>query len=110
MSEKQSVVGVFNSHEEAEEAVKGLQRSGLDMKRLSIVGRDFRSEEHVVGYYNTGDRMTFWASSAPSGEASGDCCSARPSSGSLGSARSWSVDHSSPRSSGGSRGRPSWVD
>ena len=60
MSEKQSVVGVFNSHEEAEEAVKGLQRSGLDMKRLSIVGRDFHSEEHVVGYYNTGDRMTFW--------------------------------------------------
>jgi len=40
--------------------VKGLQRSGLDMKRLSIVGRDFHSEEHVVGYYNTGDRMTFW--------------------------------------------------
>jgi len=60
LSEKQSVVGVFNSHDEAEEAVKGLQRSGLDMKRLSIVGKDFHSEEHVVGYYNTGDRMAFW--------------------------------------------------
>jgi hypothetical protein len=30
------------------------------MKNLSIVGKDYHSEEHVVGYYNTGDRMAFW--------------------------------------------------
>lgn len=60
MSGNHSAVGVFDSHEEAEEAEEGLQHSGLDMKQLSIVGRNFHSEEHVVGYYNTGDRVAFW--------------------------------------------------
>ena len=27
------------------------------MKKLSVVGKDYHSDEHVVGYYNTGDRM-----------------------------------------------------
>ena len=30
------------------------------MKKLSIVGKDYHSEEHVTGYYNTGDRMKYW--------------------------------------------------
>jgi hypothetical protein len=30
------------------------------MKKLSIVGKDYHTEEHVVGYYNAGDRMKFW--------------------------------------------------
>ena len=30
------------------------------MKKLSIVGKEYHTEEHVVGYYNTGDRMMFW--------------------------------------------------
>ncbi len=41
-------------------AVKELQQSGFDMKKLSIVGRDYHTEENVVGYYNTGDRMQAW--------------------------------------------------
>jgi hypothetical protein len=30
------------------------------MRKLSIVGRDYHTDEHVVGYYNTGDRMKHW--------------------------------------------------
>jgi hypothetical protein len=30
------------------------------MKKLSIVGKDYHTEEHVVGYYNAGDRMLYW--------------------------------------------------
>jgi hypothetical protein len=30
------------------------------MKKLSIVGKDYHTEEHIVGYYNTGDRMLYW--------------------------------------------------
>jgi hypothetical protein len=30
------------------------------MKRLSIIGKDFHTEEHAVGYYTAGDRMKFW--------------------------------------------------
>ena len=55
-----SVVAIYTSHAEAEAAVKELQRSGFDMKKLSIVGRDQHTDEHVVGYYNAGDRMKYW--------------------------------------------------
>ena len=55
-----SAVGIFGSHEDAESAVKELQKSGYDMKKLSVVGKDYQTEEHVVGYYNTGDRMATW--------------------------------------------------
>ena len=60
MSNKNSVVAVFASHDKAEDAVRKLQKSGFDMKKLSIVGKDYHTEEHVVGYYTTGDRMLYW--------------------------------------------------
>ncbi len=59
-SEKNSVVAIFDTHEQAEAAVRELQKSGVDMKKLSIVGKDFHTEENVVGYYTTGDRMAYW--------------------------------------------------
>ena len=55
-----AVVAIYKSHAEAETAVKELQQSGFDMKKLSIVGRDYHTDEHVVGYYNAGDRMKYW--------------------------------------------------
>ncbi|NOT83373.1 MAG: DUF1269 domain-containing protein [Methylococcaceae bacterium] len=55
-----SLVGIFANHEDAEEAIKALQSSGYDMKRLSVVGKDYQTEENVVGYYNTGERMAAW--------------------------------------------------
>ena len=60
MSERNAVVAIYDSHSQAEEALKELQRSGFDMKNLSIVGKDYHTEEHVVGYYNAGDRMKRW--------------------------------------------------
>lgn len=61
MSEnKNSVVAIYESHLQAEEAIGDLQKSGFDMTKLSIVGKDYHTEEHVVGYYNTGDRMKYW--------------------------------------------------
>ena len=39
---------------------KELQRSGVDMNKLSIVGKGYHTDEHAVGYYNTGDRMKYW--------------------------------------------------
>jgi uncharacterized membrane protein len=60
MSEKNSIVAIFESHHQAEDAVRELQKSGFDMKKLSIVGRDYHSDEHVVGYYNAGERMMYW--------------------------------------------------
>jgi len=60
MSDRNAVVAVYDTHSGAEEAVKELQRAGIDMRTLSIVGKDSNTDEHVVGYYNTGDRMKYW--------------------------------------------------
>ena len=60
MSKNNAVVGVYDSHTKAEASIKELQRSGFDMKKLSIVGKGYHTEEHVIGYYNTGDRMKVW--------------------------------------------------
>lgn len=60
MTKQNAVIGIYNTHTESEAAVKELQRAGFDMKKLSIVGKDYHSEEHVIGYYNAGDRMKFW--------------------------------------------------
>jgi hypothetical protein len=58
--QRNSVIALFSSHTQAERAVKELQQSGFDMKQLSIVGRDYHTDEHVIGYYNAGDRMKYW--------------------------------------------------
>jgi uncharacterized membrane protein len=55
-----SVVAVYETHVQAEEAVKELQEAGVDMKSLSIAAKDTHTDEHVVGYYNAGDRMKYW--------------------------------------------------
>jgi hypothetical protein len=55
-----AIVAIYKSHTEAETAVKELQKAGFDMKKLSIVGRDYHTDENVVGYYNAGDRMKAW--------------------------------------------------
>ncbi len=55
-----STVAIYQSHADAEAAIKELQRCGFDMKQLSIVGREYHTDEHVVGYYNVCDRMKYW--------------------------------------------------
>jgi uncharacterized membrane protein len=60
LSSKNSVAAIYETHEQAEQAVKKLQEAGVDMKSLSIVGRDTHTDEHVVGYYTAGDRMMHW--------------------------------------------------
>ena len=55
-----SAVAIFNTHLEAEEAIKELKTSGYDMRKLSIIAKDYHAEEHVIGYYNTGDRIEYW--------------------------------------------------
>jgi uncharacterized membrane protein len=60
MSEINSVVAIYDTHSQAEKAVSELQRSGFDMNKTSIVGKDYHTDEHVVGYYTTGDRMKYW--------------------------------------------------
>ncbi|HEY6346325.1 MAG TPA: general stress protein [Bryobacteraceae bacterium] len=54
------VVAVYDSHEAAEQAVAKLSAASFDIKKVSILGKDYHSQENVVGYYTTGDRMKSW--------------------------------------------------
>lgn len=60
MLKEDSVISIFDTHLEAENAVKELQKAGFDMKKLSVVGKDYQTDEHVVGYFNMGDRVKYW--------------------------------------------------
>ena len=60
MAKENAAIAVYDTHIQAEAAIKKLQKSGIDMKKLSILGKDYHAEENVVGYYNAGDRMKFW--------------------------------------------------
>src|ERR1022692_1832917 len=60
MSTEDSVVAIYRQHTDADLAVKELQRGGVDMHKLSIVGKGYHTDEQAVGYYNTGDRMKYW--------------------------------------------------
>jgi uncharacterized membrane protein len=60
MTQQDAVVAIYDTHVGAEEAIKKLQNKGIDMRTLSIVGKDTHTDEHAVGYYNTGDRMKYW--------------------------------------------------
>ncbi len=60
MSGKNAVVAIYSSHDQAEAAIKNLQKGGFDMRKLSIVGKDNHGEEHVTGYYSTGNGMKYW--------------------------------------------------
>lgn len=51
---------VFGSHQTAENAVKELSRAGFDIAKLSIIGRDYHTDEHIVGFYNGKDRVRHW--------------------------------------------------
>src|ERR1035438_5779791 len=60
MRERSAVVAIYDMHVGAEEAVKKIQRAGIDMRTVSVIGKDSHTDEHLVGYYNTGDRMKYW--------------------------------------------------
>ena len=36
-----ATVAVYEMHEQADAAMKALQRSGFDLRKLSIIGKDF---------------------------------------------------------------------
>jgi hypothetical protein len=60
MTTNNAVVAAFKDHQGVEAAIRKLSEAGLDIKHFSIVGKGYHTEEKVVGFYNSGDRITFW--------------------------------------------------
>lgn len=51
----QATVAVYRTHQEAEEAVRTLQRAGIPMESISIVGKNWQVTEDVQGYDRPSD-------------------------------------------------------
>ncbi len=60
MAETNTVVAVFPDHQAAESAVKKLADASFDIKRLSLIGKGYHTDEKVEGFYNAVDRVKFW--------------------------------------------------
>ena len=50
-----SAVAVYRHHTDAEDAVHRLERAGIPMQKISIIGRNFELREDVQGYYRPSD-------------------------------------------------------
>ncbi len=54
MQADDATIEVFADHQAAGAAVKKLAQASFEMKKLSIVGKGYHSEERVIGFYNVG--------------------------------------------------------
>ena len=59
-SNENSVVAVYAQHSDAENAVNLLKKGDFNIKKLAIVGQGYHTEDQVIGYYTTGDRIRHW--------------------------------------------------
>ena len=57
-----AVIGVFDTHTQAEQTIKTLESSGFSMQRLSIIGKGYHTEEYPTGFCTFGDRVKTWGS------------------------------------------------
>ncbi len=55
-----AVIGVFDTHAQAEQLVKVLAADGFPLRQLSIVVKGYHSEEQPIGFYTTADRVKAW--------------------------------------------------
>jgi len=60
---KSIVVATYPDHAAADAAIKAIAGQGVDMKKLSIVGKGYHTEDKAIGYYTTGDRIKTWGAS-----------------------------------------------
>ncbi|MFK0572660.1 general stress protein [Endozoicomonas sp.] len=60
MKTPNTCAAIYQTHHAADDAVKRLQKAGFEITKISVIGNDYHTEEHVVGYYNTDDRMKAW--------------------------------------------------
>ena len=53
-------VALFADHADVDRAIVSLREAHFDVKSLSVIGKGYHTEESVIGYYTTVDRMKYW--------------------------------------------------
>jgi len=60
MPEKNTCVSIYPTHQTSEQAIGKLQKEGIDLQHISIVGMGYHNEEHPIGFHTAGDRIRYW--------------------------------------------------
>lgn len=60
MLQENAMVAIYTNPAQAQNAVKELERSGFDLKQLSVIGKAYREQREMVAYYKQGDQMKCW--------------------------------------------------
>lgn len=60
LSHDSAAVAEFANRDYVEAAVKELADAHFDIKKVSVVGRGFHTDDTVTGFYNSGNRIRFW--------------------------------------------------
>ncbi|MFT4839716.1 MAG: putative membrane protein [Planctomycetota bacterium] len=60
MTTNSAILWVFDSRMEAEASIKELDSHHVDTMKLSIACKGKCNQEHVMGFYNVGERMREW--------------------------------------------------
>jgi hypothetical protein len=55
-----TTIALFADSLRTEAGVRALRQAGFDLRRLSIVGRNYHKEEHVAGVIDRGDGPRYW--------------------------------------------------
>jgi len=54
------LIATFNDHVGADNAVRQLIEADFDKKHLSVIGKGYHTEEKVIGFVHTGDKIKMW--------------------------------------------------
>jgi hypothetical protein len=60
VAENNAVVRVYDARADTERIVKELESLGLDINNVSFVGKDYHTQEEVIGADVAGDCMKIW--------------------------------------------------
>jgi hypothetical protein len=62
MEQVSSALYMFDTHPDAQDAIRSLSTSGFDVTTLSLIGKGRNSEQPPIGFYTGGDRILTWGS------------------------------------------------
>ncbi|NDI84986.1 DUF1269 domain-containing protein [Undibacterium sp. B2R-29] len=57
---QEAAIYVFGTRADAEVAIGKLSVAGIDVTKLSLIGKGYHSEEHPIGFYTMGDKIKSW--------------------------------------------------
>ncbi|MGA9572543.1 MAG: hypothetical protein WBS20_01205 [Lysobacterales bacterium] len=59
MSEKNICISIYKTYQAVEQALGTLQKAGVDLQNVSIVGKGYQEKAHPIGFYRVEDRISY---------------------------------------------------